>query len=40
LLKKFKNMNKLKIATPELLRQVDGIGPKLAHELFTFLKKV
>ncbi len=40
LLKKFKNINKLKSATPELLRQVDGIGPKLSHELFMFLKKI
>ena len=40
LLKKFKNFNKLKVATPEALRQVEGIGPKLSHELIMFLKKI
>ncbi len=40
LLKQFKNINKLKVATPELLQQVDGIGPKLSHNLFRFLNKI
>ena len=37
LLKRFKSMSNMKKATPEQLRQVEGIGPKLAARLNAFL---
>ena len=37
LLKRFKSMSNMKKATPEQLRQVEGIGPKLAARLHAFL---
>ena len=37
LLKRFKSLTNLKKATPEQLRQVEGIGPKLAARLHAFL---
>lgn len=40
LLKKFKNLKNLKVATPETLREVEGIGPILANELFIYLKNI